>query len=170
MRQRQPRSRLLLTPAYVSIRQLYYRCIPGAPAAASEQAAAHARALHVSSCYACLVVRGRLFRRWHVCLRQHTSACVITSAYVSMRQYTSGSERSPLPPTACLFTSQHTSACVSVRQGVSMRQHTLADVSIRQHASAYVSRRQHTSADVRRRQKACWVVRERNSIRQHAGW
>jgi hypothetical protein len=42
LRQQQPRSRLLLTPAYVSIRQLYNRCrcTPGAPAATSEEAAA----------------------------------------------------------------------------------------------------------------------------------
>ena len=120
--------------SHASIRQhtsaLLHRCIPGAPAAASEQAAAHARALHVSSFYACLVVRGRLFRRRQVCLRQHTSACV----------------------SVC----QHTSACVSIRQVARgrrfRRRHVCLHHSIRQHASAYVrasayiDRRQHTSA------------------------
>ena len=80
------------------------------------------------------------------------SACLHTSAYVSIRQRTS----------AYVSIRQHTSAYVSIRQHLrhthhflkhtsayaSICQHTPAYVSICQHTSAYVSIRQHTSRGI----------------------
>jgi hypothetical protein len=76
----------------------------------------------------------------HVCIRQHTSACVSvlvrTTAPVSIRQHTSAS----------VNIRQHTSAYVSIRQLQADRELVRTTAPACTAMPAYVSIRQHTSA------------------------